>query len=119
MVVPVDGAVSFDSNKAAPDGAVSFDSNRVVPADGAISFYSNKAVPNGAVSFYIDRLVLSRVARATYGTDVYTPFNSRDPEHQARQHTQFIDPAGILSIGNQFASILLKVHKQNTCPFRC
>jgi hypothetical protein len=107
--VPVDGAVLFYSNKATPDGAVSFDSHKVVPADGAVSFYSNKAVPGGAVSFYIDRLVSSRVARATYGIEVYTSFDHQDPEHLARQHTRFIDAAGDPSIPNQFASILLKV----------
>ncbi|OAX34711.1 hypothetical protein K503DRAFT_803366 [Rhizopogon vinicolor AM-OR11-026] len=68
----------------------------------------NKAVADGAVSFYIDHLVSSRVARATYGVKMYTRFNSQDPEHQARQHKQFIDHAGDPSISNQFASILLK-----------
>ncbi|OAX34642.1 hypothetical protein K503DRAFT_859084 [Rhizopogon vinicolor AM-OR11-026] len=68
----------------------------------------NKAVADGAVSFYIDHLVLSRVARATYGVEIYTPFSPHDPEHQARQHTRFIDAAGDPSIPNQFASILLK-----------
>jgi hypothetical protein len=72
---------------------------------------SNKAVADGAVSFYIDHLVSSRVARATFGVEIYTPFNSNDPEHQARRHTRFIDAAGDPSIPNQFASILLKVNK--------
>ncbi|OAX34710.1 hypothetical protein K503DRAFT_803365 [Rhizopogon vinicolor AM-OR11-026] len=53
----------------------------------------NKAVADGAVSFYIDHLVSSRVAPATHGVRAYIPFNSQDPEHQARQPTQFIDPA--------------------------
>ncbi|OAX34644.1 hypothetical protein K503DRAFT_803418 [Rhizopogon vinicolor AM-OR11-026] len=70
--------------------------------------HANKAVADGAVSFYIDHLVSSRVARATYGIEIYTWFNSQDPEHQARQHTLFIDPADEPSIPNQFASILLK-----------
>jgi len=71
---------------------------------------SNKAVADGAISFYIDHLVSSRVARATYGIDVYTLFNSQNPEHQARQHTLFIDAAGNPSIPNLFSSILLKVN---------
>jgi len=75
---------------------------------------SNKAVADGAVSFHIDHLVSSRVARATYGIEMYTPFNYQDPEHQARRHTQFTDAAGIPSIPQQFASILLKVHNENT-----
>ncbi|KAJ8595460.1 hypothetical protein M405DRAFT_929541 [Rhizopogon salebrosus TDB-379] len=70
--------------------------------------YVNKAVADGAVSFYIDHLVSSRVARFTYGIETYTRYNSRDPEHKARQHTRFIDHAGYSCIANQFSSILLK-----------
>ncbi|KAG2353445.1 hypothetical protein BDR07DRAFT_1367118 [Suillus spraguei] len=67
----------------------------------------NKAVADGAVSFYIDHLVSSRVARATYGTDCNTQYNSRDPEHLARQHKKFIGLTGEL-LPDYFQSILLK-----------
>ncbi|KAG1721510.1 uncharacterized protein EDB91DRAFT_1176212 [Suillus paluster] len=68
----------------------------------------NKAVADGAVSFYIDHLVSSRVARATYGIECNSPYNSQDPEHSARQHTSFIDASGKPCIPNRFQSILLK-----------
>jgi hypothetical protein len=74
---------------------------------------SNKPVADGAVSFHIDHLVTSRVARATYGVEVYDDYDPQDPEDYARRHTQFIDPAGRPSIPNQFASILMKVIKPN------
>jgi hypothetical protein len=74
---------------------------------------SKKAAADGAVSFYIDHFVSSRIACATYGTKVYTRYNPRDLEHQARKHTQFIDPAGDLRIPNQFSSILMKVIKHD------
>jgi hypothetical protein len=74
---------------------------------------SNKAVADGAVSFYIDHLVSSRVARATYGIQVYTQYDPQDAEHQARKHTKFIDAAGHQSIPDQFSSILIKVNKYN------
>jgi hypothetical protein len=72
---------------------------------------SGKPVADGAVSFHIDHLVTSRVARATYGIEIYTDYNPQDPEDRARSHTQFIDPAGHPSIPNQFSSILMKVMK--------
>ncbi|KAG0708560.1 hypothetical protein DFH29DRAFT_423264 [Suillus ampliporus] len=68
----------------------------------------NKAVADGAVSFYIDHLVSSRVARATYGIECYTQYNSQNLGHQARQHTCFIDNTGELCIPNRFESILPK-----------
>jgi len=74
---------------------------------------SNKAVADGAVSFYIDHLVSSRVARTTYGINITTRYNSQDPEHRARKHTQFISLAGHLTIPNKFGSILLKVNMEN------
>jgi hypothetical protein len=74
---------------------------------------SNKAVADGAVSFYIDHLVSSRVARATYGIEIYTQYDPQDLEHQARKDTKFIDAAGHQSIPNQFSSILMKVIRYN------
>jgi hypothetical protein len=71
----------------------------------------NKAVADGAVSFYIDHLVSSRVARATYGVECFTPYYSEDFEHQIRQHKSFIDATGELCIPDHFESILLKETK--------
>ncbi|KAG2043946.1 hypothetical protein BDR03DRAFT_940321 [Suillus americanus] len=71
----------------------------------------NKAVADGAVSFYIDHLVSSRVARATYGVECFTPYHSEDPEHQVRLHKSFIDATGELCIPEYFESILLKETK--------
>ncbi|KAG1746337.1 hypothetical protein EDB19DRAFT_1905800 [Suillus lakei] len=68
----------------------------------------NKAVADGAVLFYIDHLVSSRVARATYGIECFTPYDSQDPEHQVRQHKSFIDATGELCVPEYFESILLK-----------
>ncbi|KAG2063017.1 hypothetical protein BDR04DRAFT_1111856 [Suillus decipiens] len=68
----------------------------------------NKAVADGAVSFYIDHLVSSRVARATYGIECNTLYDSQDPQHLARQHKSFIQVTGELRIPGHFQSILLK-----------
>ncbi|KAG2122351.1 hypothetical protein DEU56DRAFT_974525 [Suillus clintonianus] len=68
----------------------------------------NKAVADGAVSFYIDHLVSSRVARATYGVECITPYDSQDLEHRIRQHKSFIDATGELCLPEYFESILLK-----------
>ncbi|KIK43050.1 hypothetical protein CY34DRAFT_804214 [Suillus luteus UH-Slu-Lm8-n1] len=70
--------------------------------------HANKAVADGAVSFYIDHLVSSRVARATYGTNCGTLYDSQDLEHLARQHKSYIDIAGDRRIPGYFQSILLK-----------
>ncbi|KAG1734623.1 hypothetical protein EDB19DRAFT_1638867 [Suillus lakei] len=70
--------------------------------------HANKAVADGAVSFYIDHLVSSRVARATYGIECITPYNSQDREHLSRQHKSIIDVSGGTFIPDYFQSILLK-----------
>jgi hypothetical protein len=79
-----------------------------------IDYRSGKPVADGAVSFHIDHLVTSRVARATYGIEIYKHYNPGDPEDYARRHTQFTDAAGHRCIPNQFSSILMKVTKSNT-----
>jgi hypothetical protein len=71
-------------------------------------------VADGAVSFYIDHLVSSRVARATYGVECFTPYYSEDFEHQIRQHKSFIDATGELCIPDYFESILLKVNEASS-----
>jgi hypothetical protein len=71
---------------------------------------SNKAVADGAVSFYIDHLVSSRVARATYGIECSTQYDSLDPEHLARESKSYINVAGVRRIPGYFESILRKVN---------
>jgi hypothetical protein len=68
----------------------------------------NKAVADGAVSFYIDHLVSSRVARATYGIECSTQYDSQDPEHLARESKSYINVAGVRRIPGYFESILRK-----------
>ncbi|KAJ3535907.1 hypothetical protein NMY22_g6269 [Coprinellus aureogranulatus] len=69
----------------------------------------NKAVSNGAVSFYLDSFVTTRVARATYGIQVYIPYDATDPEHCARAHLARVHrTTGEYCLFDKFSPILLK-----------
>ncbi|KAF5317360.1 hypothetical protein D9611_003531 [Ephemerocybe angulata] len=69
----------------------------------------NKAVSNGAVSFYLDSAVTSRVARLTYGIEVYVDYNSTDYEHIKRGHRVSVHSTkGIPILTAAFSSILPK-----------
>ncbi|KAF8161586.1 hypothetical protein B0H34DRAFT_673485 [Crassisporium funariophilum] len=69
----------------------------------------NKAVADGAVSFFIDHFVAARVSKLAYGTEIYTAYQPRNPDHFARVHKKFISPMGIDCIAEQFSTILPKV----------
>jgi len=70
--------------------------------------YSNKAVAEGALSFYLDHRVSARVAKKTYGVDIYEVVRQNDSQHNQRAHKYFTDAAGHLCVADIFSVILPK-----------
>lgn len=71
--------------------------------------WSNKAVADGAILYILDHSVTSRISKYTYGIECAKTYDSKNPEHVARQHMQFTKPSGKISISGIFKVILDKV----------
>ncbi|TEB37894.1 hypothetical protein FA13DRAFT_1725514 [Coprinellus micaceus] len=68
----------------------------------------NKAVSDGAISFYLDHFVTTRVSKVAYGSFCHIPFDPKDSEHVARQHTAFTSVSNAKRIGGYFQVVLPK-----------
>ncbi|KAF8552720.1 hypothetical protein OG21DRAFT_1498210 [Imleria badia] len=80
----------------------------------------HKAVADGALSFLVDHLVISRVARATYGTIFGDTVDEENPEHVSRKESWIMSDTGLLVVPTAFKSILRKgVQANELKEFRC
>ncbi|KIM40828.1 hypothetical protein M413DRAFT_27965 [Hebeloma cylindrosporum] len=70
--------------------------------------HSNNAVSDGAILFYHDYLMRTRVSNTTYGNFCHIPFETDDPDHQARLHKAFTSISGLRRINEFFEVILPK-----------
>ncbi|KAH9933533.1 hypothetical protein B0H21DRAFT_699461 [Amylocystis lapponica] len=70
--------------------------------------HTNKAVAEGALSFYLDHFVSVRIARYTYGVEIYKDFNPYNAEHVKRSHRISTQPSGCRVITGAFHSVLGK-----------
>ncbi|KAH6910156.1 hypothetical protein BKA70DRAFT_1424706 [Coprinopsis sp. MPI-PUGE-AT-0042] len=83
--------------------------------------HTNKAVSDGGASFYLDKLVNRRVAKAAFGTDVYSKFDPRKPSHCARRDRAEPHPfRDFLCFNDTFFPILKRDEiVAETREFRC
>ena len=74
-----------------------------------LSFCRSKAVAAGAASFFLDQFVTRRVAKFTYGVELFRYYDELNPEHWLRRNQTITMPSGKKLIPGGFSVALAKV----------